>query len=179
MAAGNLGPIVAGRRSRCAYESGSAHDDEAGSHTSLTDIAVGVVIGRSSEFFDFFVFAHRFGAGVPAGDLPLRRSARRATLWSFAIFALAFVARPFGTVIFMAIDRRYGRGIKLTMALFLLGSATAGIAFLPDYSLAGGYAIAILAVMRIAQGIALGGSWDGLASLLAMNAPQNAAAGTR
>ena len=89
------------------------------------------------------------------------------------IFALAFVARPFGTVIFMAIDRRYGRGVKLTLALFLLGCSTAGIAFLPGYSLAGGYAILILAMMRIGQGIALGGTWDGLASLLAMNAPEN------
>jgi MFS family permease len=59
----------------------------------------------------------------------------------------------------------------LTLALFLLGCATAGIAFMPDYSVAGGYAIAILAVMRISQGIALGGTWDGLASLLALNAP--------
>ena len=52
------------------------------------------------------------------------------TLWSFAIFALAFVARPVGTVIFTAIDRAYGRGAKLTIALFLLGGSTAAIAFL-------------------------------------------------
>ena len=93
-------------------------------------------------------------------------------LWSFVLFALAFVARPFGTMIFMAVDRRFGRGIKLTAALFLLGCSTAGIAFMPNYAVAGGYAILILAVMRIAQGIALGGTWDGLPSLLAMNAPE-------
>ena len=75
----------------------------------------------------------------------------------------------------MAIDRRWGRGVKLTLALFLLGCSTAGIAFMPDYSLAGVYAIVILAVMRIAQGIALGGAWDGLSSLLAMNAPEKRA----
>ena len=57
--------------------------------------------------------------------------------------------------------------------MFLLGCATAGIAFMPDYSVAGVYAIVILAVMRTAQGIALGGTWDGLSSLLAMNAPEN------
>ena len=55
------------------------------------------------------------------------------TLYSFAIFALAFVARPIGTVIFMAVDRAYGRGVKLTIALFLLGSSTVAIAFLPGY----------------------------------------------
>jgi MFS family permease len=96
-----------------------------------------------------------------------------ALLWSFVLFALGFVARPFGTLIFMAIDRRWGRGVKLTLALFLLGCATAGIAFMPTYALAGGYAILILSVMRVSQGIALGGTWDGLASLLAMNAPEN------
>ena len=88
------------------------------------------------------------------------------------LFALGFVVRPFGTVVFTAIDLRWGRGVKLTLALFLLGCATAGIAFMPDYSLAGGYAILILAVMRVAQGMAFGGAWDGLASLLAMNAPE-------
>ncbi len=93
-------------------------------------------------------------------------------LWSFVIFALGFVARPFGTVIFSAIDARWGRGVKLTLALFLMGCATAGIAFTPDYSQAGFYAILILAGMRVAQGIAFGGAWDGLASLLAMNAPE-------
>lgn len=143
-----------------------------GSHTSLADIAVGVVIGRSSEFFDFFVFAIASVLVFPRVMFPFA-DPLDGVLLSFGLFALAFVARPFGTIIFMAIDRRWGRGVKLTGALFLLGCATAGIAFAPDYSLAGGYAIAILAVMRIAQGLALGGTWDGLASLLAMNAPQN------
>ena len=73
----------------------------------------------------------------------------------------------------MAIHRRYGRGVKLTLALFLLGSSTAGIAFLPDYALAGGSRSAILAVCASRQGLALGGTWDGLPSLLAMNAPAN------
>ncbi len=155
-----------------AYESGSAHetvDDH--SHTSLADIAVGVVIGRSSEFFDFFVYAIASVLVFPRVMFPFL-DPLAGVLWSFVLFALAFVARPFGTLLFMAVDRRWGRGTKLTAALFLLGCATAGIAFSPDYSLAGGYAIVILAAMRIAQGLALGGTWDGLASLLAMNAPE-------
>lgn len=147
------------------------HGGRAQSHTSVTDMAVGVVIGRSSEFFDFFVFAIASVLVFPRVMFPFL-DPLDGVLWSFALFALAFVARPFGTLIFMAIDHRYGRGVKLTAALFLLGCATAGIAFMPDYSVAGGYAILILAVMRVAQGLALGGAWDGLASLLAMNAPQ-------
>ena len=97
------------------------------------------------------------------------------TLISFAIFALAFVARPVGSVIFMAIDRNYGRGVKLTIALFLLGSSTAAISFLPGYAQIGWASAGLLALARIGQGLALAGAWDGLASLLALNAPQNRA----
>jgi MFS family permease len=95
------------------------------------------------------------------------------TLWSFAIFALAFVARPVGTMVFSWIDRVYGRGAKLTIALFLLGGSTAAIAFVPSYETAGIGAALLLVLFRMGQGVALGGSWDGLASLLAINAPEN------
>jgi MFS family permease len=142
------------------------HDD---ADVAPGEIAIGVIIGRTSEFFDFFVFV----ASVlvfpklifPTLD-PLT-----ATLWSFAVFALAFIARPFGTLIFMAIDRRYGRSLKLTIALFLLGGSTAAVAFLPGTNDIGVWAVILLSICRIGQGMALGGAWDGLASLLAMNAP--------
>jgi MFS family permease len=158
------------------YETSTEHDLRAihagGHQTSPAEIAIGVVIGRSSEFFDFFVFAIASVLVFPQIMFPFAEPLT-AMYWSFAIFALAFIARPFGTFLFMALDRRFGRGVKLTAALFLLGCSTAGIAFMPDYALAGNYAIIILAVMRICQGLALGGSWDGLASLLAMNAPED------
>ena len=57
--------------------------------------------------------------------------------------------------------------------MFLLGICTAGIAFLPGYNSMGFTAIVLLSVLRFGQGIALGGAWDGLASLLALNAPDN------
>ena len=75
-------------------------------------------------------------------------------------------------MVFMGIDRRYGRGTKLTIALFLLGGSTAAIAFLPGYATIGHAAVVLLALFRMGQGVALGGSWDGLASLLALNAPE-------
>ena len=93
------------------------------------------------------------------------------TLYSFALFALAFLARPVGSLIFMEIDRRYGRGVKLTIALFLLGGSTMMIAFLPGYDAIGIAAPVLLALFRMGQGTALGGAWDGLPSLLNLNAP--------
>jgi MFS family permease len=157
------------------YETTTEHDVReihSDRHTSPGEIAIGVIIGRSAEFFDFFVFAIASVLVFPRVMFPFAEPLE-SVIWAFSVFALAFISRPFGTLFFMAIDRRYGRGVKLTGAMFLLGCATAGIAFMPEYAVAGNYAIVILAMMRIAQGIALGGSWDGLATLLAMNAPPN------
>ena len=83
------------------------------------DLAVGVIIGRTSEFFDFFVYAIASVLVFPAVIFPYMEPIA-ATLWSFALFPLAFIARPIGTQIFMKLDRRYGRGTKLTIALFLV-----------------------------------------------------------
>src|SRR6202051_1421756 len=80
------------------------------------EIAVGVVIGRTSEFFDFFVYAIASVVVFPKLVFPYV-DALTGTLYSFAIFALAFIARPIGTTVFMTVDRAYGRGVKLTIAL--------------------------------------------------------------
>jgi MFS family permease len=140
-------------------------------HVAPGDIAVGVIIGRASEYFDYFVYGIASVLVFPVIFFPFERPLE-ATLLSFVIFAFAFISRPIGTILFMEIQRRFGRGTKLTAALFLLGTSTAGIAFLPDYETLGVAAIVLLAVFRIAQGLALGGSWDGLPSLLALSAPQ-------
>ncbi|WP_295993038.1 MFS transporter [Rugamonas sp.] len=135
------------------------------------EIAIGVVIGRASEYFDFFVYAIASVLVFPSIFFP-HQSKLDGTLYAFAIFSLAFIARPIGTLIFMALQKRYGREVKLTIALFLLGVSTVGIAFLPEYSDLGALSVVILSMLRIGQGLALGGSWDGLPSLLALNAPK-------
>jgi MFS family permease len=147
-----------------AFRPATSSDDPRNDARSVApgDIAVGVVIGRASEYFDFFVY------GIfPFAD-PLE-----GTLWAFALFAAAFLVRPIGTLAGMQMQRLFGRSTKLTAALFLLGSSTAGMALLPGYASAGAVAIALLAACRIGQGLALGGSWDGLPSLLALNAPEH------
>eukprot|EP01036_Dinobryon_divergens_P004478 gene4478-5921_t len=135
------------------------------------EIAIGVVIGRASEYFDFFVYAIASVLVFPSVFFPFE-GALEGTLWAFTVFSFAFISRPLGTVLFMQLQRRYGREAKLTIALFLLGASTAGIALLPDYGHYGFAAIVMLAVLRICQGVALGGAWDGLPSLLALSAPK-------
>jgi MFS family permease len=135
-----------------------------------SEIAIGVIIGRAAEYFDFFVFAIASVLVFPKVFFPFA-DPLTATLYSFAMFSLAFVARPVGSIIFTAVDRRHGRGVKLTIALFLLGFSTMAISFLPGYAQIGAWSLYLLGTLRIGQGLALGGAWDGLASLLALNAP--------
>ncbi len=143
----------------------TAHDS-----VNTGEIAIGVIIGRTSEFFDYFVYAIASVVVFPKLVFPFT-DPLTGTLYSFAIFALAFIARPIGTTIFMAVDRAYGRGTKLTIALFMLGTSTVAVAFLPGYEQVGSASVALLILLRIGQGLALGGTWDGLAPLLALNVP--------
>ena len=149
---------------------GLAH---AHSHQDVTpgEIAAGVIIGRASEYFDFFVFGIACVLVFPYVYFPFLTTLN-GMLAAFAVFALAFFARPVGTAVGMAVQRRWGMAVKLTIALFLLGSATVGIALLPGYESIGVAAIWWLVGLRVAQGLAVGGSWEGLPSLLAMNAPK-------
>ncbi|WP_188408263.1 MFS transporter [Agaricicola taiwanensis] len=135
------------------------------------EIAIGVIIGRTSEFFDFFVYAIASVIVFPRLLFPYV-DPLTGTVYSFAIFAVAFIARPIGTLIFTEIDRAYGKSMKLTLALFLLGTSTVCIGFIPSYDQIGAGAVWALTLLRIGQGLALGGTWDGLASLLALNAPE-------
>jgi hypothetical protein len=135
------------------------------------EIAIGVIIGRTSEFFDFFVYAIASVIVFPKLVFP-EAGPLQGTLYSFAIFALAFIARPIGTVIFTMVDRAHGLSTKLTIALFLLGTSTVAIAFLPGHAQIGVASAWLLAGLRIGQGLAWGGAWDGLASLLALHVPE-------
>jgi len=155
-----------------APDSGARNINARDAHVSPGDIAVGVVIGRSAEYFEFFTYAIASAIVFPSIFFPWA-DRLDATLYSFAIFALAFIARPIGTVLFMAIQKRWSRDMKLGISLLMMGTATVVIAMLPSYNEIGMNAVIMLAALRIAQGLAQGGSWDGLPSLLALSAPEN------
>src|SRR5689334_4984398 len=115
------------------HPAGAAGQHGAKRHTiTPSEIAIGVIIGRTSEYFDFFVYAIASVLVFPKLAFP-HLDALTGMLYSFAIFALAFLARPFGSALFTLFDRHYGREVKLTIALFLLGGSTAAIAFLPNH----------------------------------------------
>src|SRR5438093_10290258 len=90
------------------------------SEVSPGDIAIGVIIGRTSEYFDYFVYGIASVLVFPAIFFPFE-SRLNGTLYSFAIFSFAFIARPIGSMVFMDIHRPWRPGSQLTLSLFLLG----------------------------------------------------------
>ena len=140
-------------------------------HVTPGDLAVGVVVGRISQSFDVFVFGLGCVLAFPRAFIPFA-SQLDGMFYAFAIFALGFIARPLGSMFFLVLQRNFGLATKLTIALFMLGMATAGIAFMPGYATLGWWAILALALLRFGQGFSLGGSWNGLASLTALMAPR-------
>ncbi|AYD04697.1 arabinose ABC transporter permease (plasmid) [Neorhizobium sp. NCHU2750] len=133
-------------------------------------VALGMVIGKASEFFDFFTYGIASILVFPALIFSFASDPTAGLTYSLLVFAIGYLTRPLGSALFLGIQRRYGRGSKLTVALLLLGASTAGTAFIPGYASIGTAAVILLIAFRALQGFALGGAFDGLTSVAAANA---------
>ena len=131
------------------------------------------LIGTTIEFFDFYAYATASVLVFPALFFP-NASNVNAILSSFAIFGVAFVARPVGSILFGHFGDKIGRKGTLVASLLLMGISTFLIGFLPA---AQGHFVVLaplmLVLLRFAQGLALGGEWSGAALLATENAPAN------
>ncbi|MBF4600139.1 MHS family MFS transporter [Frigoribacterium sp. VKM Ac-1396] len=137
-------------------------------------VIVASLIGTSIEFYDFYVYATAAVLVFPtiffANDDPAV-----ARLASFAVFGVAFVARPVGSVVFGHFGDRIGRKGTLVASLLTMGIATVLIGCIPAGTTPG-WAVAgpaCLVVLRFCQGLGLGGEWSGAALLATENAPAN------
>ena len=126
--------------------------------------------GTAVEFYDFYIYAT--AASLVFGPLFFPASSTTAQLLAaYASFALAFLARPLGAAIFGHYGDRIGRKSTLVASLMLMGGSTFLIAFLPTYEQAGWLAPLLLCILRVGQGLGLGGEWGGAALLAVENAP--------
>jgi len=133
-------------------------------------ILVASLVGTAVEFYDFYIYAT--AAALVFGPLFFPASSEAAQLMlSFLSFGLAFIARPFGAVLFGHYGDRIGRKSTLVVSLLLMGVSTLLIAFLPTYAMAGWIAPLLLCILRFGQGLGLGGEWGGAALLAVENAP--------
>ncbi|MCZ6619684.1 MAG: MFS transporter, partial [Gammaproteobacteria bacterium] len=129
--------------------------------------------GTSIEWFDFFIYATAAALVFPtvffSEDMPRNLS----LIASFTTFAVGFLARPIGGIVFGHYGDRVGRKKTLVTALLMMGVATTLIGVLPTYATAGVLAPVMLVLLRFVQGLAVGGQWGGAMLLVTENAPPN------
>jgi MFS family permease len=128
-------------------------------------------LGTVFEWYDFYIYATLapFFASLffPSGN------ATAALLASFATYAAGFLVRPFGALVFGRIGDLVGRKYTFLVTILVMGLSTAAAGLLPTYAAIGMLSPAILMVLRLAQGLALGGEYGGAATYVAEHAPDN------
>lgn len=133
-------------------------------------VALASCVGTTIEFYDFYLYGTAAALVFPRVFFPALGSTA-GTVASFATFAVAFVARPVGAMIFGHYGDRYGRKQTLIATLLLMGMATVLIGLLPGATTIGIAAPVLLVMLRFAQGLAVGGEWAGATLLAAEYAP--------
>ncbi|GJG86230.1 MFS transporter [Gemmatimonadetes bacterium T265] len=123
-------------------------------------------VGSLVEWYDFFVFATAAALVFDRAFFP-RADPLAGTLLALMTYAVGFVTRPLGGVLFGALGDRRGRKRALVASLVLMGAATVGVGLLPTYAQAGPLAPALLVFLRLVQGVAVGGEVGGAVLLVA------------
>lgn len=128
------------------------------------------LIGTTIEWYDFFLFSTAASLVFPQLFFPAGNETV-ATLLSFATFAVGFVARPIGGLLFGHLGDRVGRRATLVATMAIAGVVTALIGVLPSYASIGLWAPLMLVLLRVLGGIALGGEWGGAVLMAVEYAP--------
>jgi MFS transporter, MHS family, proline/betaine transporter len=135
-----------------------ADETQAAPQSALRTALAGL-IGNVLEWFDFAVYGY-FASDIGRQFFPQSSHAAQQLL-AFAVFALGFVARPFGSIVLGLVGDRIGRRALLTLSIGLMGGATLGLGLLPTYETVGVVAPFLLVAMRLVQGFSLGGEFTG------------------
>ena len=140
---------------------------------SVKTVIAASMVGTAIEFYDFYAYgtaAANYFPKVVFGDTT---NPTVALLASRLTFAIAFIARPLGSLVFGHFGDRMGRKTTLVVSLLTMGIATFLIGCLPTYNQWGVAAVAVLCLCRFVQGIGLGGEWSGAALVATENAPED------
>lgn len=140
------------------------------SKSELRTVVASSLVGTTVEWYDFFLYGTAAGIVFPKLFFPSTEPAT-GTLLAFATFAVGFIARPVGGLIFGHIGDRIGRKNTLVATMLIMGVATFLIGVIPTHAAIGVAAPILLVVMRLAQGIAVGGEWGGAVLMAVEYAP--------
>ena len=139
----------------------------------MRKLILGSFLGNSLEWYDFFLYGT--AAALVFGPLffPTTNDPLLGSFLAFSGFAIGFIARPLGGVIFGHLGDRYSRKMTLIITLTLMGASTFLIGLLPTYAHIGVLAPIALITLRFVQGVASGGEWGGGVLMLSENAPES------
>ena len=140
--------------------------------SNIRKVALTALAGTSIEWYDFFLYGAAAALIFPKAFFP-EATPTTALLLSFGSFAVGFIARPVGGIIFGHFGDRIGRKRTLVLALVLMGTASTLIGLLPTYAMIGVAAPILLTILRFAQGLAIGGQWGGAMLLVTESAPDD------
>jgi MFS family permease len=127
--------------------------------------------GAAVEWYDFFIYGTAAALVFPRLFFPADLPPFVAQIASFSTFAVGFIARPVGGMLFGHFGDLHGRKRVLVAAMVLMGLSTTLIGLLPSYARIGVWAPLLLVVLRFVQGLAVGGQWGGAALLAIESAP--------
>ncbi|MFD1786278.1 MFS transporter [Sphingomonas floccifaciens] len=127
-------------------------------------------LGTIFEWYDFFIWGTLTTSGILQRSFFPQGNELLATLLAWGTFAVGFAFRPLGAVLFGFLGDRLGRKYTFLVTITLMGIATAGIGLVPTYAAIGVWAPAMILLMRVAQGLALGGEYGGAAIYVAEHA---------
>jgi len=137
----------------------------------MRKVALTSLAGTSIEWYDFFLYGTAAAVVFPKAFFPQDLPAMVLLIISFSTFAVGFIARPVGGLIFGHFGDRIGRKRTLVVALMMMGAATTLIGLLPTYATIGVAAPLLLVLLRFIQGLAIGGQWGGAMLLVTESAP--------
>ncbi len=149
----------------------SRPEDRPAARPTPRTVAFGSMIGTTIEWYDFYLYATAAALVFKPLFFP-NVSSTAGTLATFATYAAGFGARPVGAIISGHLGDRIGRKTVLVGALLLMGATTTAIGLLPTYAQVGLIAPALLATLRLLQGLAVGAEWGGAALLSVEHAPR-------
>ena len=140
---------------------------------SVKTVIAASMVGTAIEFYDFYAYGTAAANYFPKVFFGDTTNPTVALLASLLTFAIAFIARPLGSLVFGHFGDRMGRKTTLVVSLLPMGIATFLIGCLPTYNQWGVAAVAVLCLCRFVQGIGLGGEWSGAALVATENAPED------
>jgi len=145
-------------------------ENSAEQKTDITRILVSSVIGTAVEWYDFLIYGTATALVFNKLFFPLSDPAM-STIAAFGTYAVGFLARPLGAAIFGHFGDRIGRKTMLAMTIVIMGLGTFLIGLLPTYDQIGTAAPILLVLLRLFQGVGLGGEWGGAVLMVVENSP--------